>query len=74
MNIKYLVFSIEHVLGFPCGSAGKESTCNVGNLGWIPGLRRASGEEKGYPPQYPGLEDSMDCIVHGGHKEVDKTE
>ena len=52
-------------LGFPCGSAGKESTCNVGDLGLIPGLGRSPGEGKGYPPQYSGLESSMDCIVHG---------
>ena len=51
-------------LGFPCGSAGKESTCNMGDLGLIPGLGR-SPEGKGYPLQYSGLEDSMDCIAHG---------
>ena len=39
-------------MGFPCGSAGKESACNVGDLGLIPGLRRSPGEEKGYPLQY----------------------
>ena len=52
-------------LGFPCGSAGKESTCNAGDLGFIPGLARSPGEGKGYPFQYFGLENSMDCIVHG---------
>ena len=52
-------------LGFPRGSAGKESTCNAGDLGSIPGLGRSSGEGKGYPLQYPGLENSMDCIVSG---------
>ena len=52
-------------LGFPCGSAGKESTCNAGDLVSIPGLGRTSGEGKGYPPQYSGLENFMDCIVHG---------
>ena len=52
-------------LGFPCGSADKESTCNVGDLGSIPGLGRSPGEGKGYPLQYSGLENSMDCIVHG---------
>ena len=49
----------------PCGSAGKESACNTGDLGSIPGLRRSPGEGKGYPLQYSGLENSMDCIVHG---------
>ena len=52
-------------LGFPCGSAGKESACNVGDLGSIPGLGRSPGEGKGYPLQYSGLENSMDCIVCG---------
>ena len=52
-------------LGFPCGSAGKESACNAGHLGLIPGLGRSPGEGKVYPLQYSGLEKSMDCIVHG---------
>ena len=52
-------------LGFPCGSAGKESARNVGDLGLISELRRSLGEGKGYPLQYSGLENSMDCIVHG---------
>ena len=47
---------------FPCGLAGKESTCNVGDLGSIPGLGRSPGEGKGYPLQYSGLESSMNCI------------
>ena len=46
-------------LGFPCGSAGKESSCSVGDLGSIPGLGRHPGEGKGYPLQYSGLENSM---------------
>ena len=52
-------------LNFPCGSDGKECVCNVGDLGLIPGLGRSPGEEKGYPLQYSGLENSMDYIVHG---------
>ena len=51
--------------GFPCGSAGKESAHNAGDLGSIPGLVRSRGEGKGYPLQYSGLENSMNCIVHG---------
>ena len=47
------------------GSAGKESACNMGDLGSIPCLGRSSGKGKGYPFQYSGLENSMDCIVHG---------
>ena len=53
------------IWGFPCGSAGEESTCNVGDLGSIPGLGRSPGEGKGYPLQYSGLENSMDYVVHG---------
>ena len=49
-------------LGFPCGSAGKESACNVGDLGFIPGLGRSLGEGKGYLLQYSDLENSMDYI------------
>ena len=52
-------------LGFPGGSAGKESACNVGGLGSIPGLGRSPGEGKGYPLQYSGLENSTDYTVHG---------
>ena len=52
-------------LGFPGGSAGKESARNAGDLGSIPGLGRSPGEEKGYPHRYSGLENSMDCIVRG---------
>ena len=48
-------------LGLPCGSAGKESACNAGDLGFISGLRRSPGEGKGYPVQYSGLENSI-CI------------
>ena len=48
-----------------CDSAGKESACNAGDLGSIPGLGRSPGEGKGYPFQYSGLENSVDCIVHG---------
>ena len=51
--------------GFPDSSAGKESACNAGDLGSIPGSGRYPGEGKGCPPQYSGLENSMDCIVHG---------
>ena len=52
-------------MGFPDSSADKESTCNAGDLGSIPRLGRSLGEEKGYPLLYPGLENSIDCIVHG---------
>ena len=50
---------------FPDSSVGKESTRNAGKLGSIPGLGRSPGEGKGYPLQNSGLENSMDCVVHG---------
>ena len=53
------------VQGFPSGSAGKESTCNVEDLGSIPRLGRFPGEGKGYLLQYSDLKNSMDSIVHG---------
>ena len=57
-------------MGFPGGSAGKESTCNAGDLGLIPGLGRSPREGNGYPLQYSGLENSMDCTVHGVTKSL----
>ena len=56
------------VLGLPGGSAGKESACNAGDLGWIPGLGRFPEEGKGYPLQYSGLYSPW------GSKESDTTE
>ena len=57
---------------YPCfspllsrSSAGKESACNAGDTGLIPGSGRSPGEGKGYPLQFSGLENSKDCIVHG---------
>ena len=51
-------------LGFPCGSAGKESACSTGDLGSIPGLGRSPGEGKGYPLQHSGLQNFTDSTVH----------
>ena len=56
------------IVSFPGGSTGKESTFNVGDLDFIPGLGRSPGEEKGYPFQCSVLENSMDCRVHGVSK------
>ena len=53
---------------------GKEPICNDRDLGSIPELGRSPGEGNGYPLQYSGLENSMVCIGHGGHKESDMTE
>ena len=58
--------------GFPGGSTGKESACNVGDMGLIPELGRSHGEGKGYPLQYSGLENSMDSSW--GREELDATE
>ena len=56
-------------MGFPGGSDGKESACNAGDLGSIPGLGRSPGEGNSYPLQCSGLENSMDrgawqTIIH----------
>ena len=53
------------MMGFPYGSAGKESAFNARDLGSIPGLGRSPGEGSGYPLQYSGLENSVDCIGCG---------
>ena len=58
--LQILLNTLFTILGFPCGSAGKESAFTVGDLGLIPGLGRSPGEEKGYTLQYSGLENSMD--------------
>ena len=62
---KIISFKKEKSTPFPDHSVGKESTCNEGDPDWIPGLGRSAGEGIGYPLQYSGLENSMDCIVHG---------
>ena len=59
---------------FPHGSADKESNCNAGDLSVTPGLGRSPGEENSYPLQYSGLENSMDCIVHGAAKSLTLTD
>ena len=64
---------------FPNGSEGKESACNVADLGLIPGWGRSPREGNGCPLQYSCLENSMDrgawqATVHRGHKELDMTE
>ena len=70
-RLYFLTFNSKTILdfkkGFPCGSAGKESACNAEELGLIPGLGRCPGEEKGYPLQCSGLENSMDCMCREFH-------
>ena len=61
---------LQLIQGFPCHSAGKESACNAGDLGLIPGLGRSPGEGNGNPLQYSCLENPMDrgawqATVHG---------
>ena len=69
----YININVYIFWGFPCGSAGKESSCNAEDLGLIPGLGRSPGEGKGYPLQYSGLENSMDYSPWS-HKESDMTD
>ena len=57
--------NVNNIKGFPDGSDGSKTPCNVGDLGSIPALGRSPGEGKGYPLQYSGLENSMGCIIHG---------
>ena len=62
-GMRYLVWGMSYLvgyLGFPGGSAGKESAHNAGDLGSIPGLGRSPGEGNSYPLQYSGLDNSMD--------------
>ena len=60
--------------GFPDTLAGKESACNAGDPGSITGSGRSTGEGSGYPFQYSGRENSMDCIVHGVAKSQTQSE
>ena len=65
-------------MGLPCSSDGKESLCNVGDPGSIPGSGRFPGEGNGNLLQYSCLENPMDrgawqTTVHGGGKESDTT-
>ena len=56
----HLISVLRKIWGFPCGSVGKESACNAGDLGLIPGSGRSPGEGNGNPLQYPCLENLMD--------------
>ena len=64
------LLSTTYMAGFPGGSAGKETACNVGDLGSIPEFERSPGEGNDYPLQYSALEHSMgrgawQVTVHG---------
>ena len=65
LSLVRLLSSLPGIMGFPHSSVGKESACNAGDPGLIPGLGRSPGERKGYLIQYSSLGNSMDCIVHG---------
>ena len=70
---------LQGTLGFPGGSDGKESTCNAGDLGWIPVLGRSPGGGHGNPPQYSCLENphgqrSLAGYSPWSRKELDMTE
>ena len=69
---KYFKKHLHCIWGFPGGSDGKESACNTGDLGSIPGLGRSSGEGNGYPLQYTGLKNPVDrawqATVHAARK------
>ena len=67
-SVYYNLQVVIEVLGFPGGSAGKESACNAGDLGSIPELGRSLGEGKGYTLQCFSLENSMDCISTGSQR------
>ena len=67
------------IMGFPCGSVGKESACHVGDLGSVPGLGRSPGGGHGNPLQYSGLENPPGLKSLAGYspwtrKELDMTE
>ena len=65
-QLPFLVLLIaQFIQGFSESSVGKESACNAGDLGSIPESGRSPGEGIGYPLQYSGLENSMDCVVRG---------
>ena len=72
--------SLRLIKGFPGGSDDKESACNAGDLGSVPGSGRSPGEENGYPLQYSFVENSIDRGAWGatyspwGHKKPDTTE
>ena len=70
-TLPYFLKTFDHDLeqkrkkDFPCGSTGKESACNMGDLDLIPRLGRSPREGKGYPLHYSVLENSMDCVACG---------
>ena len=74
ITFSFLAGSLGLIYRWWTSLVGKEPTCNDRDLGSIPELGRSPGKGNGYPLQYSGLENSMVCICHGGHKESDTTE
>ena len=62
MSSYYNKYFLKYTQGFPGGSDSEESACNMGELDLIPGVGRSPGGKNGYPLQYSGLDNSMDCI------------
>ena len=70
MHLRFILERVYLILGFPHSSVGKESACNAGDPGLIPGSGRSPGEGNGNPLQYSCLENPMDrgawqATVHG---------
>ena len=65
LGVATAVLDREDFIAFPDSSVGKKSTCNAGDPSSIPGLGRSPGEGNRYPLQYSGLQNCMDCIIHG---------
>ena len=79
LAIRFYDCAVFYCMGFPAGASGKESACNAGDPGSIPGSRRSSREGNGNPLQYSCLENPMDrgagwATVYWGCKELDTTE
>ena len=74
LTVSQLLRHLQRVRGLPGGSDGKKSAWNAGDLGLIPGLERSPGKGKGYPLQYSGLDNFMDCVSPWCPKELDTTE
>ena len=74
LNLLQIYRSIRTSLGFPCGSAGKESTCSEGDLDSIPGLGRSPGEGKGLPTSFFWPGEFHGLYSPWGHKESDTAE
>ena len=68
INLKVLKTIIQVIRASLVAQLVKKSACNAGDPSLIPGLGRSPGERNGNPLQYSGLENSMDCIVHGAAK------